>query len=160
MRLRNIPRADGVIDAHRAVIKKPEEQRGQWAQVFGNEKPIQIEIGMGKGQFILNMAKAHPEINFIGIERYSSVLLRALEKYDTEETVLCKLYEAKVREGIAQLAKEDACLIYLLFFEEVTIKDAAQIMGCSRKTIYNRRKRILSELRSILHDLGIVGGAF
>ena len=54
MRLRNIPRADGVI-------------------------------GMGKGQFILNMAKAHPEINFIGIERYSSVLLRALEKYDTEE---------------------------------------------------------------------------
>ena len=52
MRLRNIPRADGVIDAHRAVIKKPEEQRGQWAQVFGNEKPIQIEIGMGKGQFI------------------------------------------------------------------------------------------------------------
>ncbi len=65
MRLRNIPRADGVIDAHRAVIKKPEEQRGQWAQVFGNEKPIQIEIGMGKGQFILNMAKAHPEINFI-----------------------------------------------------------------------------------------------
>ena len=51
----------------------------------GNEKPIQIEIGMGKGQFILNMAKAHPEINFIGIERYSSVLLRALEKYDTEE---------------------------------------------------------------------------
>ena len=55
MRLRNIPRADGVIDAHRAVIKKPEEQRGQWAQVFGNEKPIQIEIGMGKGQFILNI---------------------------------------------------------------------------------------------------------
>ena len=82
------------------------------------------------------------------------------EKYSTEETVLCKLYEAKVREGIAQLAKEDARLIYLLFFEEVTIKDAAQIMGCSRKTIYNRRKRILSELRSILHDLGIVGGAF
>lgn len=43
MRLRNIPRADGVIDAHRAVIKKPEEQRGQWAQVFGNEKPIQMK---------------------------------------------------------------------------------------------------------------------
>lgn len=82
------------------------------------------------------------------------------ERCDTEETVLCKLYKAKVREGIARLAKEDARLIYLLFFEEVTIKDAAQIMGCSRKTIYNRRKRILSELRSILHDLGIVGGAF
>ena len=69
MRLRNIPRADGVIDAHHTVIKKPEEQKGKWNHVFGNEKPIQIEIGMGKGQFILNMAKVHPEINFIGIER-------------------------------------------------------------------------------------------
>ena len=85
MRLRNIPRADGVIDAHHTVIKKPEEQKGNWNHVFGNEKPIQIEIGMGKGQFILNMAKAHPDVNFIGIERYSSVLLRALEKFDTEE---------------------------------------------------------------------------
>ena len=75
-----------MIDAHHTVnSRKPEEQKGNWNHVFGNEKPIQIEIGMGKGQFILNMAKAHPEINFIGIERYSSVLLRALEKYDTEE---------------------------------------------------------------------------
>ena len=85
MRLRNIPRADGVIDVHHTVIKKPEEQKGNWNHVFGNEKPIQIEIGMGKGQFILNMAKAHPEINFIGIERYSSVLLRAVEKFQELE---------------------------------------------------------------------------
>jgi DNA-directed RNA polymerase specialized sigma24 family protein len=62
--------------------------------------------------------------------------------------------------GTFSLAKEDDRLIYLLFFEEVTIKDAAQILRCSRKTIYNRRKCILSELRSILHDLGIVGGVF
>ena len=74
-----------MIDAHRTVIKKPEEQKGNWNHVFGNEKPIQIEIGMGKGQFILNMAKAHPEINFIGIERYSSVLLRAVEKFQELE---------------------------------------------------------------------------
>ena len=47
--------------------------------------PIYIEIGMGKGRFLLNMAKQYPNVNFIGIERYSSVLLRALEKYDTEE---------------------------------------------------------------------------
>lgn len=53
--------------------------------MFGDRHPIYIEIGMGKGQFILNMAKAHPDVNFIGIERYSSVLLRALEKFDTEE---------------------------------------------------------------------------
>ncbi|HIZ81297.1 MAG TPA: tRNA (guanosine(46)-N7)-methyltransferase TrmB [Candidatus Mediterraneibacter pullistercoris] len=85
MRLRNIPRAEGTIQAHSAVIKRPEDQRGCWRQVFGNKHPICIEIGMGKGRFILNMAKAHPEINFVGIERYSSVLLRAVEKFDTEE---------------------------------------------------------------------------
>lgn len=85
MRLRNIPRAEGVIQLHRAVIKRPEAQRGNWKQIFGNENPIYIEIGMGKGQFILEMARKHSALNFIGIERYSSVLLRAIEKFDTEE---------------------------------------------------------------------------
>lgn len=85
MRLRNIPRAEGAIQSHQAAIKRPEDQKGCWKQVFGNENPIYIEIGMGKGRFLLNMAKQYPNVNFIGIERYSSVLLRALEKYDTEE---------------------------------------------------------------------------
>lgn len=85
MRLRNIPRARETIQAHPAVVKNPELQKGCWAQVFGNGRPVRIEIGMGKGRFIMNMAKTHPEYNFIGIERYSSVLLRAVEKYDTEE---------------------------------------------------------------------------
>lgn len=85
MRLRNIPRAEGVIEMHRAVIKRPEAQRGCWKQVFGNQNPIYIEIGMGKGKFILEMAQKYPDINFIGIERYSSVLLGAVEKFDTEE---------------------------------------------------------------------------
>lgn len=84
MRLRNIPRAKGTIQMHLAVVKRPEAQKGCWKQVFGNNNPIYIEIGMGKGQFILNMAAKFPQINFIGIERYSSVLLRALEKFDTE----------------------------------------------------------------------------
>ena len=85
MRLRNIPRAEGTIQSHQAAIKRPEDQKGCWKQVFGNDNPIYIEIGMGKGRFLLNMAKQYPNVNFIGIERYSSVLLRALEKYDTEE---------------------------------------------------------------------------
>lgn len=84
MRLRNIPRAEGTIQAHPAVIKQPEEQKGGWDQVFGNQNPVYIEIGMGKGQFLLKMAALHPMINFVGIERYSSVLLRAVERYDTE----------------------------------------------------------------------------
>ena len=85
MRLRNIPRAESTIEAHDAVINQPEAERGKWAKVFGNSKPIHIEIGMGKGQFLLNMALAHPDVNYIGIERYSSVLLRAVEKFDRDE---------------------------------------------------------------------------
>lgn len=87
MRLRNIPRADGFIEEHPKAVNTDvmKSNKGQWSTVFGNDHPIYIEIGMGKGQFILTLAKKNPEINYIGIERYSSVLLRAIEKYDTEE---------------------------------------------------------------------------
>lgn len=87
MRLRNIPRADEFIAAHSKTIdnEKMKSLKGEWAKEFGNDNPIHIEIGMGKGQFILNLAKQNPDINYIGIERYSSVLLRALEKYSEEE---------------------------------------------------------------------------
>ena len=89
MRLRNIPGADDVILNHPIATKNGKEHKGNWKNVFGNDNPIYIEIGMGKGQFLLTLAKQNPEINYIGIERYSSVLLRALEKFDTEE--FCEL---------------------------------------------------------------------
>lgn len=85
MRLRNIPRAEGTLQAHLTVIKRPEAQKGCWKQVFGNANPIHIEIGMGKGSFLSDMALTHQDINYVGIERYSSVLLRAVEKLDMEE---------------------------------------------------------------------------
>ncbi|BDF06448.1 tRNA (guanosine(46)-N7)-methyltransferase TrmB [[Clostridium] hylemonae] len=86
MRLRNIPRAESVLKACREVVKEPALNRGCWDKVFGNENPVFIEIGMGKGQFLLTMAEQNPDVNFIGIERYSSVLLRAVEKYMERET--------------------------------------------------------------------------
>ena len=89
MRLRNIPGADDVIKSHPVAIKNVKENKGKWNTLFQNDNPIHIEIGMGKGQFILNLAKKNPNINYVGIERYSSVLLRALEKFDTEE--FCEL---------------------------------------------------------------------
>ena len=85
MRLRNIPGARETIAESVATIKDEKEYKGKWKEVFGNDHPIHIEIGMGKGQFILTLASQNPEINYIGIERYSSVLLRALEKYESEE---------------------------------------------------------------------------
>lgn len=81
MRLRNIPRAEGVLNECKEVVKNPSRYRGNWNQVFENPHPIHIEIGMGKGQFLLALAARNPQINYIGIERYSSVLLRAVEKF-------------------------------------------------------------------------------
>ena len=85
MRLRNIPGADDVIKTHPIAVKNAKEYKEKWNTLFENNAPIHIEIGMGKGQFLLTLAKQNPNINYVGIERYSSVLLRALEKFDTEE---------------------------------------------------------------------------
>ena len=80
MRLRHIPGSEQQIEESPFVISGPEEFRGQWNMFFGNENPLHIEVGMGKGRFITELAAAHPEINYIGIERYTSVLLKAAEK--------------------------------------------------------------------------------
>lgn len=85
MRLRNIPRAESVLEACKEVVKNPESLYGHWNQEFQNERPLHIEIGMGKGQFLLTLAAENPQINYVGIERYSSVLLRAVEKFQELE---------------------------------------------------------------------------
>lgn len=83
MRLRNIPRADQVLSEHSKVIKDELQKKGKWKEVFGNDNPLYVEIGMGKGQFLTTLAEKNPDKNYIGIERYSSVLLRAVERLDT-----------------------------------------------------------------------------
>ncbi len=80
MRLRHIPGSEEEIATSPYVIQNPSEKKGCWKEVFGNENPIEIEIGMGKGRFIMELAALHPEINYVGIERYPSVLLRGLQK--------------------------------------------------------------------------------
>ena len=83
MRLRNIPYAKDVLAASTDVIKDEKNYRGNWSkEVFGNAHPLHIEIGMGKGQFLTKLAMRNPDINYVGIERYSSVLLRAVEKLE------------------------------------------------------------------------------
>ena len=110
--------AEGTLQAHNIVIKRPEDQKGCWKQVFGNKHPIRVEIGTGKGRFILNMAKENPQINFVGIERYSSVLLRAVEKFDTDEfkeleNVRFICIDARRIEEV--FAKDEVDRIYLNF---------------------------------------------
>ena len=76
MRLRHIKGAEEEILNSPYVIQQPEAKKGRWNEVFGNNHPIKIEVGMGKGKFIMELAQRNPHINYIGIERYSSVLLR------------------------------------------------------------------------------------
>lgn len=82
MRLRNIPGADEKVASSPFCIQNPASLRGNWSSVFENDNPIHIEIGMGKGKFLMDMAGLHPNINYIGIERYTSVLLRAVQKME------------------------------------------------------------------------------
>jgi len=87
MRLRNITGSREVIAASPYVVQESlqTECPGSWHKIFGNDRPIHIEIGMGKGKFIYTMAREHPDINYVGIEKYSSVLLRAIQKMEQEE---------------------------------------------------------------------------
>lgn len=82
MRLRNIPGAREVMLENEYVFADPKGMAGTWSEVFGNDNPIHIEIGMGKGKFVTTLAMMNPDINYVGIEKYSSVLLRAVEKQD------------------------------------------------------------------------------
>ena len=82
MRLRNIPGADEIVQNSPLCIQNPVEYKGNWKSVFENTNPIHIEIGMGKGRFLMDLAALNPDINYIGIERYTSVLLRAIQKME------------------------------------------------------------------------------
>lgn len=82
MRLRNIPGADEVVSNSSYCIQEPVELKGRWHEFLENDNPIHIEVGMGKGRFIMDLAALHSDINYIGIERYTSVLLRAVQKIE------------------------------------------------------------------------------
>lgn len=82
MRLRNIPRAQNVIEESCYVIRDPQQHRGCWKELFGNDHPVRLEIGTGKGKFLLQLAAENPNFNYIGLEKYSSVLLRGVEEQD------------------------------------------------------------------------------
>ena len=86
MRLRNIPGAKDAIAESAYVIQNPQEKAGKWHEIFQNGNHVHIEVGMGKGRFIMDMAAKNPHINYVGIEMYDSVLLRALQKMEERET--------------------------------------------------------------------------
>lgn len=116
MRLRNVKGSRELIADDKFVIHNIEEIKGSWHHFFGNDNPVHIEIGMGKGQFIMELARRNPDINYIGIEKYSSVLVRALEKRHLEEN-MSNLYFIRMDAEYIQDAfdKYEVDRIYLNF---------------------------------------------
>ncbi|MEO4051891.1 tRNA (guanosine(46)-N7)-methyltransferase TrmB [Solibacillus sp. CAU 1738] len=117
MRLRNKPWAEEYINSHPdVIIQNPEQYKGNWSAVFGNNNPIHIEVGTGKGQFVLGMARQNPHINYIGIELFDSVIVCALERIVEAEKPtnlrLLKVNGAKLEE---YFAKGDVSRVYLNF---------------------------------------------
>jgi tRNA (guanine-N7-)-methyltransferase len=116
MRLRKVKNANEIVKKSDYIINCPNENKGLWNKVFNNMNPIHIEIGMGKGQFIINTAIANPNINFIGIEKYDSVIVRAVEKLENLDIKLenLKLIQVDANE-ITEIFDKEINLIYLNF---------------------------------------------
>lgn len=117
MRLRNITGSREVIAESPYVVREEtlEECPGTWSGIFGNNHPIHIEIGMGKGKFIHTMAKENPEINYVGIEKYSSVLLRAIQKMEENELPNLKFIRMDAEDITKVFGKGEVDRIYLNF---------------------------------------------
>lgn len=120
MRLRNVKGSQERILESPYTIQTDgtdgKDYSGLWHKnIFGNEHPIHIEIGMGKGQFITQLAKRHPEINYIGIEKYSSVLVRALDKRETLEWNNLIFLRMDAEDIDSYFAKGEVGGIYLNF---------------------------------------------
>lgn len=84
MRLRNVKNAKEIVNNSEYIILEPNKHIGKYKEIFKNNNPIRIEIGMGKGDFIIGIAEKYPNINFIGIEKYESVMVRAIEKLENK----------------------------------------------------------------------------
>ena len=115
MRLRNVTGSREVIADSRFVVHEPQEYKGKWKEVFGNDRPIHIEIGMGKGRFLMELASLNPKINYIGIEKYSTVLLRAIQKMEETELPNLKFIRMDAEDICEVFAKDEIAKIYLNF---------------------------------------------
>lgn len=115
MRLRNVKGSRETIAESPYVMHEETKQKGRWQEIFGNSHPIHIEIGMGKGQFITTLAEQHPDINYIGIEKYSSVLIRAIEKQEEMQLPNLILIRMEAEYITDVFAKNEVSKIYLNF---------------------------------------------
>jgi len=114
MRQRNVKNKKEIINNSKYIILNPSEYKNSWQSVFGNTNPIYIEIGMGKGDFILQNAIRYPNINFIGIEKYDSIIALAIKKIEKNELSNLRLVRMDALNILDVFSKEIS-KIYLNF---------------------------------------------
>ena len=112
MRLRNLKNKEEIINNCDYIITDPFKYIGKWKDLFKNNNPIHIEIGMGMGKFIYENALNNPDINYIGIERYDNVMARAIKKLDKLDNLILVRMDAR---EIDEVFKKEIDLIYLNF---------------------------------------------
>lgn len=114
MRLKHVKGADEAIKKSNYIIQDPYVLKGKYSSVFKNNNPIYLEVGMGKGDFLIENALKYPNINFLGIEKYDSVIVRAVQKLEVEDIPNLRLIRMNANEIDKVFDKEISCL-YLNF---------------------------------------------
>ena len=127
------------------TIKDAEQIKGQWKDYFQDGKPIQLEIGMGKGKFITTLAQQNPDINYIGIEKFSSVLIRAIEKMEELEITNLKFIRMDAEKIEDTFNKEEIDKIYLNFSDPWP-KDRHAKRRLTSKEFFKRYDNILKKM--------------
>ena len=122
MRLKNVKNAKEIISNSKYIVLNPRDYKGNWNSLFKNNNPINIEIGMGKGNFIIEMAKKNKDINFIGIEMFDSVIVRSVQKLENEDIPNLKLVRLD-ENYIEDIFDKEINTIYLNFSDHGQRKD-------------------------------------
>lgn len=144
MRLRNVPGSREAIADSPLAVNEPIELKGRWKEEFGNENPIRIEIGMGKGKFITTLAQQNPNINYIGIEKYSSVLIRAVEKCEELEVPNLRFIRMEA-EYICDVFEEGEIDRIYLNFSDPWPKDRHAKRRLTSKQFFDRYDVVLKK---------------
>ncbi len=145
MRLRNIKGSKEMIAQSSYAMQEEEARSTDWREIFGSGHPIHIEIGMGKGRFLIALAKANPVVDYVGIEKYSSVLFRAIQKMEQEEKPLANLRFVRMEaENLTEVfGKGQVDRIYLNFSDPWP-KDRHAKRRLTSREFFGRYSQILS----------------
>ena len=146
MRLRNVKNKEEIMNNSQYLVKDYFANKGMWNKLFNNNNPIFIEIGMGKGQFIINSALNFPDINFIGIEKYDSVIAKALQKVpDNVENLLMIRADAL---DIDKIFDKEVSKIYLNFSDPWP-KNRHHLRRLSSKVFLDKYESVFDNVKDI-----------